>query len=515
MEDLIGVCVPDSAEQPRVRERTLQRVIFASELTRKSRFVNLERLKSAAVEFGQRLLASNEGYRCPALRSCFGENQRTVLEIECCQPQPARNLRSRIEPTESSGDHQMNDDPHITIQTDANPFSDPPYVANAPTLSVTGKRIDRAYHERARDPNPFQYLPGNTCRDCFDINSYVRELWHLTVGPLLKDARSSCQGIGYVQRLPQRGDLPRTTRSSREYLHCRTRRGRTTMGRGHRERGVRHTRATLKQTLFAMLGAWWLAACASAGVGSRERSLRVMSYNIQYGHEGLDSVIAVINAERPDIVGLQEVDVHWGARSGFRNQAELIARATGMEFRFAPIYTLPSATPGGSLREFGVGLLSRHRIVSFTNHAITRLSTQEASPEPSRMPGFLDAIVLVRGQRVRVYNVHLDFRRDPGVRAMQVADMLAVIGPSDMPELMFGDLNAGPGAPEIEPLFRRFRDSWPYEQGPGLTGPARNPAGKIDYVLTSHSFKVRQARVPRVFASDHFPVVVDLVLERR
>ena len=60
-------------------------------------------------------------------------------------------------------------------------------------------------------------------------------------------------------------------------------------------------------------------ACPTVGRANapREQRLTVMSYNIQYGNEGIDSVIAVINAERPDIVGLQEVDVHWEPRSRF------------------------------------------------------------------------------------------------------------------------------------------------------------------------------------------------------
>jgi len=261
------------------------------------------------------------------------------------------------------------------------------------------------------------------------------------------------------------------------------------------------------------------AACASVAPAppapqasaTREQPLRVMSYNIQYGNEGLDSVIAVINEEKPDIVGLQEVDVHWSSRSRFVNQAELVARGTGMDFRFARIYEIQGAdqaNPGG----FGVAVLSRHPIKSFTNHTITRLSTQQENPVPAPLPGFLEATIEIGGTSVRVLNVHLDFRRDPAVRRQQVADMLAAMGNSPVPTLMFGDMNARPDAPEIEPLFERLRDSWPYTQGPGLTGPARNPAGKIDYVLVSDAFRVARTWVPKVYASDHFPVVADLML---
>jgi endonuclease/exonuclease/phosphatase family metal-dependent hydrolase len=254
------------------------------------------------------------------------------------------------------------------------------------------------------------------------------------------------------------------------------------------------------------------AACASAPFGVREQPLRVMSYNIQYGNEGLDSVIAVINAERPDIVGLQELDVHWAERSKFVNQAELLAKGTGMQYRFARIYQLPGSDATKPPREFGVGILSRYPIVSFTNHPITRLSTQEANPVPSPLPGFLDATVDVNGTKVRVFDVHLDFRRDPSVRAKQVAEMVAVMAKATGPVILMGDMNARPNAAEIEPLFRRLRDTWPYTQGPGLTGPARNPAGKIDYVLVSDEFRVSRTWVPKVYASDHFPVVADLVL---
>lgn len=239
-----------------------------------------------------------------------------------------------------------------------------------------------------------------------------------------------------------------------------------------------------------------------------------MTYNIQYGHEGVDSVIAVLEAEHPDIVGLQEVDVHWSERSNFADQAKRIAERLGMEYRYAPIYRFPSQDLSVPPREFGVALLSRHPIVASENHNITRLSTQDESAGPQQLPGFLEVTVNVVGTRVRVFNVHLDFRRDPAVRTSQVADMLDIIGDTGSPTLLMGDLNAHPNAPELQPLFRKMRDTWPYSRGPGFTSPAKNPGGKIDYVLSSRHFEVRDARVPIVYASDHYPVVVDLDLSR-
>lgn len=265
--------------------------------------------------------------------------------------------------------------------------------------------------------------------------------------------------------------------------------------------------------LFAAL-AFATLACTGMQPAAGGQPLRVMTYNIQYGNEGLDSVIAVINAEKPDIVGLQELDVHWSERSRFVNQIELLAKGTGMQYRFAPIYQMPGSGPSTPQREFGVGILSRYPIVAFKNHLITRLSTQEENPVPAKKPGFLEATLDVNGTIVHVYNVHLDYRRDPLVRSMQVTEMLAIIGDIMGPTLLFGDLNARPDAPELALLFQKFHDTWPAANGPGLTMPAKNPAGKIDFVLMSDGFRVQRARVPQVYASDHFPVAVDLLLTR-
>jgi endonuclease/exonuclease/phosphatase family metal-dependent hydrolase len=258
-----------------------------------------------------------------------------------------------------------------------------------------------------------------------------------------------------------------------------------------------------------------IAGCATVPVATREQSLRAMTYNIQYGNEGIDRVAEVIRAEKPDIVGLQEVDVHWAERSAYIDQAERLAKQTGMEVRFARIYQFANTDPAKPPREFGVAILSRYPILSFANHPISRLSTQEENPVPRPLPGLLEAMIDVNGTRVRVFNVHLDYRRDPAVRAKQVEEMVGYFGDSDVPTLVFGDMNAKPDAPELQPLLKKFIDTWPYSQSPGFTIPVRNPTGKIDYVLTSDDFRVVKAWVPQVYASDHFPVVVDLVIAQR
>ena len=262
---------------------------------------------------------------------------------------------------------------------------------------------------------------------------------------------------------------------------------------------------------FALLAS---VACAHLPAAGSDIPLRVMTYNIRSGNGNLAGTADAIRASAPDLVALQEVDVHWAERSSFVDQATVLGEQLQMQVRFARIYQFAGARPQDPPREFGVALLSKLPILDWSNHVISRLSTQETNPVPAPLPGFLEARVDVKGTPVRVFNTHLDYRSDPRVRQQQVTEMLAFIGDASVPTLLFGDLNAPPDAPEIQPLLERLYDAWPSSAGPGLTDPADEPRKRIDYVLTSKHFKVLAASVPVTLASDHRPVVADLVLSR-
>src|SRR5438477_10834501 len=168
------------------------------------------------------------------------------------------------------------------------------------------------------------------------------------------------------------------------------------------------------QLRLATVGAVLLStACASLRHEPRPVPLRVMSYNIRSGNGNLDGTAAAIRASDPDVVALQEVDVHWAERSSFVDQAKGLGERLGMEVRFARIYQLRASSDTLPPREFGVALLSRYPIIRWANDSLTRLSTQDPNPLPQRMPGLLEAVVSVRGVPVRVFNTHLDYRSDP------------------------------------------------------------------------------------------------------
>lgn len=256
------------------------------------------------------------------------------------------------------------------------------------------------------------------------------------------------------------------------------------------------------------------AGPATAPPHSPRVPLRVATYNIHAGAGednvfDLDRTAATIRALHADVIGLQEVDVHWGARSAFTDEARELAARLHMRFFFAPIYDLPGDTADGPRRQYGVAVLSRFPLRDAQNHEITRLSTQTPDPVPAPAPGFAEVSVRVRGTRVHVYSTHLDYRTDPSVRRAQVDDMLAVLAEDSGPKVLLGDFNAEPDAPELTKLWGPLRDAAP---SGGNTYPAIDPVKRIDLVTVSPDVAVAGTRTWETAASDHRPVVADLLL---
>lgn len=254
--------------------------------------------------------------------------------------------------------------------------------------------------------------------------------------------------------------------------------------------------------------------------------IKVMSYNVHFGCDldnryDLDAIAEEIRAADADIVGLQEVDVHWGARSQWESMVDELASRLSLHAFFAPIYELPGERSGQSVRQFGVALLSRYPFLRTVNRPMTRLSSQsrEAIPEP--MPGFAEAVIPIGDARLTVYVVHLDYRAEPMIREQQIREIRGALKESSMESneafrevILLGDCNARPDAPEMAPLLEVLRDTWADVSGdPGYTFPTDRPDRKIDYILATPGVKTLQADILDVKGSDHRPIVAVMELE--
>jgi endonuclease/exonuclease/phosphatase family metal-dependent hydrolase len=257
-----------------------------------------------------------------------------------------------------------------------------------------------------------------------------------------------------------------------------------------------------------------------AALADKERQVTLMTYNIHHGvgtDDQLDTerIARLIETEDAEIVGLQEVDRHFDARSEFQDQARLLARRLNMHFAYGANLDLEPLEPGQPRRQYGTAILSDFPILDHENTFLPGFAGSEQR-------GLLEALITVRGTRFRVYNTHLQHNSPTpesgqAQRQLQVAAILAETSESvGLPHALVGDLNARPESSEMQPLLDRFEDAWTLAgQGDGFTIPSTSPTARIDYVLVSPELEVERATVPNSIASDHLPVVAELELPRR
>jgi endonuclease/exonuclease/phosphatase family metal-dependent hydrolase len=240
------------------------------------------------------------------------------------------------------------------------------------------------------------------------------------------------------------------------------------------------------------------------------RALTVVSYNIRQGRDvagvlDLDRIADVIAAQNPDVAALQEVGRHWSAESDFRDQAAELERRLGMASVFAANLDRDPLEPGAPRRQYGTAILSAWPLLDSQHILLPR-----ADPNDEQR-GLLVVDLDVDGQPLRMHNAHLGV--SAAERRLQVQAILDEAEKALVPHALLGDLNAPPTAPELAPLFERFRDAWMVAgHGDGFTFPASEPKARIDYVLVAPRLAVRRAIVPDLAGSDHLPLVADVTL---
>jgi len=228
---------------------------------------------------------------------------------------------------------------------------------------------------------------------------------------------------------------------------------------------------------------------------------RVMTFNVhsafsRAGRLDPEQIAAVIAAQDPDVVALQEVSRGWMI-DGSVDLVDWLARRLDMQTVFQ----------GTADPVWGNAILSR---VGFIDHGSASLPG-----DGTLLPrGFLWAHVdLGMDEPVLVVATHLHhIAEEPGPRLAQIPVLLAFWDGADHTVLM-GDLNSEPTWPEMD-LIRQagMIDAWSEAgQGSGLTWPADDPFQRIDYIWLSPDLQAVAAETVESTASDHRSVMADLV----
>ncbi|GHH98921.1 metal-dependent hydrolase [Neobacillus kokaensis] len=237
--------------------------------------------------------------------------------------------------------------------------------------------------------------------------------------------------------------------------------------------------------------------------------VKVMSYNIHHGvgEDGvldLERIAQMIEGANAEIIGLQEVDNHWSSRSDLQDQAKRLADRLGMFYTYAANLDLEPIKPGEPRRQYGTAILSKYPILKSENHPLTKIGNTEQR-------GLLEAVINVKGNHLHVYNTHLALTS--AERHIQIEEIINIAAKSEGPKVILGDLNATPESNEMQLLYSNYQDTFAGENKAN-TYPAANPAKRIDYIFCSTNLEIKEAKVINTLASDHLPILTELVLER-
>ena len=233
-------------------------------------------------------------------------------------------------------------------------------------------------------------------------------------------------------------------------------------------------------------------------------TVKTLTFNIHHGAgvDGkldLERVAKTIEASGAVVVGLQEVDKFFDARSNWVDQPAWLAARLQMNYVFAANLDWDPAEPGKPRRQYGTLVLSRYPIVDSRN---TLLPLHAGSEQR----GLLEAMIDVNGTPLRFADTHLTTIND-GERLEQVNAIVALLKDAPEATLLVGDLNAVPTSTEVRTLTTHWTDTWPEKGfGLGLTSPAPLPTKRIDYQLHNSQLVTTAVSVPVSFASDHLPV---------
>jgi endonuclease/exonuclease/phosphatase family metal-dependent hydrolase len=236
-----------------------------------------------------------------------------------------------------------------------------------------------------------------------------------------------------------------------------------------------------------------------------KKTLRIMTYNIHVG-VGMDKkldlqrIADVINKEKPDLVGLQEVDRGVKRTEGKDEIAELAAM-TRMDYAFA--HNLDYQ--GG---QYGVAILSRFLLQNIDHRMF------ENKREAERR-GLLRVEVEVEGTLINFVTTHLDYQYSDG-RVFETEQMLKFLENVKGPLIVVADMNDEPSGDAYKLMLTKFADAWitSRAKGDGFSYPADKPVKRIDHIFyRAEGLKPGKARVIDTLASDHVPVIAELRLK--
>ena len=229
-----------------------------------------------------------------------------------------------------------------------------------------------------------------------------------------------------------------------------------------------------------------------AGIGRRVHFPFPFSGYLKNTETQLDRIAGFIRDQRPDIVGLVEVDTG-SFRANGESQVAAIAGPLCHRQVCRSKYGLDSLA--GRLP-----LLSQQANAVMTNRAILGHTFHYLNHGMKRL------VIEVRLPELTVFLVHLALKYRP--RQQQLFDLATIVARSRGPVVVAGDFNVFRGAGELAPFLAATGLVSANLQGLP-SHPSRAPHRQLDFILHSPGLRSLDFQAPSIPYSDHVPLIWD------
>ena len=289
--------------------------------------------------------------------------------------------------------------------------------------------------------------------------------------------------------------------------------------------------------IFPLLGFVlnWNSVIASFNISipsSSENEIKLMTWNVRnfdlYNWSNNEAtrnkMMDLIAVENPDILCLQE---YYTTKSGsFNNTSRILEKIPYKDYFFGETFTLKEG-----FRKWGLTIFSNYPIVN---------SGLENFKNATRLNAFVFADLLIEGDTIRVYNMHLqsisfnesdyeffnEIKEQPkwdpkSLRILQkikISSQMRANQAIKMKEhskqyqgkiIFAGDFNDPVATFTYNTVAKDMQDSFAKKGfGFGKTFVNPTPFLKIDHILMDNSFRILSHKIIREDYSDHYPVVV-------
>lgn len=231
----------------------------------------------------------------------------------------------------------------------------------------------------------------------------------------------------------------------------------------------------------------------------QEIKLKLMTYNIRrgIGKDGrlnLNHTAEVIKNSNADIISLQEVERH-SIRTGFQDQIKILSNKLDMKYAYGKSINILNG-------EYGNGLISLYPIEEYKVYDL---------PSDSEQRTMLRTVINIGSHRLAVYNTHLGLSE--AERKEQLNFIIQMVKEESLDYILMGDMNMK--SDKLTAVTDFLKDSaQDSEQQQQSTFEEKGLQERIDYIFVSPNMQVENYDVVISEASDHYPVVSEIVVKK-